>query len=347
MLEDSTPSFSDSTSKPRLEPPATARELGIGLCPPDDRAEALAVLYHRLSASTRANMIVELLRQEARGQLDLSGLWIASRKRRIVGAMLTQTLAGRAIAIWPPVIARSWGAASLASSMVREALRVSEAQGIRLAQALVEDNAPKQTALDLARGGLAYVTDLLYLGRPTHDVLPIPPGVPPLEWRGYTPDRHDRFARMLERSYQGSLDMPELAGLRSLDDVLQGHLARGSFDPDRWRLGWLEGQTEPVAVLLLLAGSESTWEVSYLGLAPEARGRGLGRRVLAHALELTRPHAHRLELAVDVRNLPADRLYQRCGFHAFVRRRVHLAVLGRRGPEGAGSPPLQDGSVIG
>lgn len=345
MLEDSTPSFPDSASKPRPEPSEAARAPGIGLCPPEDRAEALAVLYHRLSAATRANMIVELLRQEALGQLDLSGLWIACRKRRIVGAMLTQVLAGRAIAIWPPVIARSWGAASLASSMVREALRVSEARGIRLAQALVEDNPPKQTSLDLTRGGLAYVTDLIYLGRPTLEMLPVSPRVPTLEWQGYAPDRHEQFARMLERSYEGSLDMPELVGLRTLDDVMQGHLARGSFDPERWRLGRLAGQSEPVAVLLLLAGSESTWEVSYLGLAPEARGKGLGRRVLAHALELTRPHAHRLELAVDVRNLPADRLYQRCGFHAFERRRVHLAVLGR--PEPPRGPTLQDGSAIG
>ncbi|WP_161602406.1 GNAT family N-acetyltransferase [Tautonia marina] len=341
MLEDSTPSFPDSASKSRPEPPQAARALGIGLCPPEEKAEALAVLYHRLSATTRANMIVELLRQESRGHLDLSGLWIAARKRRIVGAMLTQVLAGRAIAIWPPVIVRAWGAASLASCMVREALRVSEARGIRLAQALVDDSQPKQTGLDLTRGGLPYVTDLLYLGRPTANPLPVPPEIPNLEWQGYRPDRHDDFARMLERSYKGSLDMPELAGLRSLDDVMQGHRARGSFDPERWRLGFLPGQSEPVAVLLLLAGSESTWEVSYLGLAPEARGRGLGRRVLAHALDLTRPHAHRLELAVDVRNLPADRLYQRCGFHAFERRKVHLVVLGQ--PE----PPLQDGSTIG
>lgn len=341
MLEDSTPSFPDSASKPCPEPPPAVRALGIGLCPPEEKAEALAVLYHRLSATTRANMIVELLRQEACGQLDLSGLWIAARKRRIIGAMLTQVLAGRAIAIWPPVIARAWRAASLASSMIREALRVSEARGIRLAQALVDDNQPKQTGLDLTRGGLPYVTDLLYLGRPTSNPLPVPPEIPNLEWQGYRPDRHDHFARMLERSYEGSLDMPELVGLRSLDDVMQGHRARGSFDPERWRLGFLAGQAEPVAVLLLLAGSESTWEVSYLGLAPEARGRGLGRRVLAHALERARPQAHRLELAVDVRNLPADRLYQRCGFHAFERRKVHLAVLGQ--PD----PPLQDGSMIG
>ncbi|MEW4566856.1 GNAT family N-acetyltransferase [Tautonia sp. JC769] len=335
MLEESTPSPHDSAPKARPDPLAAARALGIGPCPPDERAEALAVLYHRLSASTREYMIVELLRQESAGQLDLSGLWVAYRRRRIIGAMLSQTLAGRAVAIWPPVIGRSWRTASLASSMVRAVLRFSESRGIRLAQALVDHDQPKQAGLDLTRGGLPHVTDLLYLGRPTLNELPVPPETPMLEWQPYAPERHEHFDRILDRSYEGSLDMPELAGIRCLDDVMRGHLARGPFDPERWRLGRLKGQSEPVAVLLLLASSESTWEVSYLGLAPEVRGRGLGRRILAHALERARPHADRLELAVDVRNLPADRLYQRCGFHAFERRRVHLAVLGS--PE-----PLED-----
>lgn len=68
------------------------------------------------------------------------------------------------------------------------------------------------------------------------------------------------------------------------------------------------------------------WEVVYLGLTPAARGRGLGRQAIAHALELARPHASRLELAVDIRNRPATRLYNATGFAVFDRRSVHLAV---------------------
>jgi mycothiol synthase len=68
--------------------------------------------------------------------------------------------------------------------------------------------------------------------------------------------------------------------------------------------------------------------VIYLGLTPAARGRGLGRAVLRHALELARAHVPRLELAVDLRNMPAVRLYQAAGFTARDRRAVHLTVLG-------------------
>ena len=70
-----------------------------------------------------------------------------------------------------------------------------------------------------------------------------------------------------------------------------------------------------------------TWEVIYLGLTPAARGRGLGRKVIEHAVELAAPCVSRLELAVDVRNTPALRLYENTGFTPIDRRVVHLAVF--------------------
>ena len=123
--------------------------------------------------------------------------------------------------------------------------------------------------------------------------------------------------------------MPELEGSRSLDDIMSGHRAGGRFVPERWRLGRLRGEPEAAAVLLLSEiPDRDAWEVAYLGLTPAARGRGLGLAALAHALDLARAHVPRLELAVDVRNTPANHLYQAAGFVAFDRRAVHLAAFG-------------------
>ncbi len=80
-------------------------------------------------------------------------------------------------------------------------------------------------------------------------------------------------------------------------------------------------------LLLSEIPDRDAWEVAYLGLTPPARGRGLGRAVLAHALDLAAAHVPRLELAVDVRNHPANRLYQAARFLPFDRRSVHLASL--------------------
>jgi ribosomal protein S18 acetylase RimI-like enzyme len=122
--------------------------------------------------------------------------------------------------------------------------------------------------------------------------------------------------------------MPELEGIRSLDDILASHRAGGRFVAGRWQVGHVQDEPDSAAVLLLAEiPDRDAWEVAYLGLTPPARGRGLGSAVLAHALGLAAPHVPRLELAVDVRNYPATRLYRMAGFTPFDQRAVHLASL--------------------
>ena len=118
------------------------------------------------------------------------------------------------------------------------------------------------------------------------------PSAPDFDWRPFDEAIEDRFRDVLQATYVGSLDMPELEATRGLEDILTGHRAAGLFRPDRWRLGRLPGEPEAAAVLLLTeVPGRDAWEVIYLGLTPAARGRGLGRAVIRHALELTRAGA--------------------------------------------------------
>jgi GNAT superfamily N-acetyltransferase len=186
------------------------------------------------------------------------------------------------------------------------------------------------------------VTDLIYLERDTH--LPLPERLatdhqfsyeitaPRLVWRPFGAGGESEFRTLLQATYVSSLDMPELEGVRSLDDIIAGHRFAGRFEPDRWRLGQVPGEPDAAVILLLSeVPDRDVWEIVYLGLTVAARGRGLGLAAIAHALELARPHVSRLELAVDVRNLPAFRLYESAGFVSFDRRSVHLAVFPESG----------------
>jgi ribosomal protein S18 acetylase RimI-like enzyme len=268
---------------------------------------------------------------EAQGDsgIDLSGLWVARKGRRIVGALLTQVLAGRSAAIWAPEITLTFGRARTAAALVRAALGDFERRGIRIAQALVDESSPRHSSADLARGGLPFITDLVYLRRPTFPAMETNPQLPRFQWQTFSAGTEPDFRAVLQATYAGSLDMPELEGIRSLDDILASHREGGRFRPERWQVGHLPHEPGAAAIVLLseLLDREA-WEVAYLGLTPEARGRGLGHAALAHALEVAGPHTPRLELAVDVRNVPAQRLYQSAGFVPFERRAVHLAALG-------------------
>jgi ribosomal protein S18 acetylase RimI-like enzyme len=259
----------------------------------------------------------------------------------MVGALLTQPLAGKAAAVWAPEVQRSWRRQAVAAGLLQKALADLKARGFRLAQAVLDESAGLRAARDLTRGGMPRVTELLYLERDT--ALPFAaarhvgspregPGraVPGLhlEWQPFQPALEAQFRNVLQATYIGSLDMPELDGARGLDDIMESHRAAGRFDPGRWQLGHVPGRPEAASVLLLAeVPSRPAWEVVYLGLTPPARGHGLGRAVVGHALELARAHVGRLELAVDCRNVPATRLYRSTGFVVRDRRAVHLAIL--------------------
>jgi ribosomal protein S18 acetylase RimI-like enzyme len=305
-------------------------------CSPEWRADALEILYRRVASAIRPGLIANALAEAEAGRIDLSGLWVSRRRGKITGTLLTQPLAGRAAAVWAPEVEPSWGRSALASSLIRTALDDLRSRGFRIAQALVDGSAPASATVDLTRGGLPAITALTYMQRDTgRPLIPFIGRIrPAFDWRSYAPETETDFRRVLQETYVGSLDMPELDGIRSLDDVIASHQAAGRFDPARWRVGTLPGEPEAAGVLLISeVVDRPTWEVAYLGLTPLARGRGFGRASLAYALELARPHVHRLELAVDDRNLPARKLYDAAGFTVFDRRTVHLAVLNRESAE--------------
>jgi mycothiol synthase len=284
-----------------------------------------------MPTALRGPLVAELLVEAAEGVLDLSGLWIAQRRGRIVGALLTQGLAGRAAAIWAPEVTLAWGRAETARALLRAAIDDLARRGYRLVQALLDPTAPHRAAIDLTRAGVPRITELVYLDRATAEALPLDPSVPRFDWQSFSPATEAEFRAVLDATYIGSLDMPELDGLRALEDVLASHQATGRFEPARWQLGRLPGEPAAAAVVLLAeSAGRDVWEVAYLGLTPPARGRRLGLAALARALDLARPHVARLELAVDIRNAPALRLYETAGFIPFDRRAVHMAILNQR-----------------
>ncbi len=306
----------------------TLTETEVIACPLEDRIEALGVLYRRVPDSLRTGLIADALREAQLGEIDLSGLWIARRRGRVVGSLLTQPLAGRAAAVWAPEVEGSWRRTATAVALVRAALGDLATRGFRIAQALVDDASPPQAGADLAAGGMPHVTDLLYMERNTTIPLPIAPSLPSIEWCGFGPESEADFRAVLQATYEGSLDMPELEGVRALDDILASHRAGGRFVAERWRVGHVRDEPDAAAVVLLSdLPDRDAWEVAYLGLTPSARGRGLGRATMSHALDLARPHTPRLELAVDLRNAPAHRLYDSCGLTPLDRRAVHLVTF--------------------
>lgn len=136
-----------------------------------------------------------------------------------------------------------------------------------------------------------------------------------------------KLAKALESSYIDTLDCPELCGLRSTHDVIESHQSAGVFDPNHWYL--IEQQGAPVGCCLFTFTPEfNSAELVYIGLAPSARGLGLGRIVLDNAVSNLRvAGVDEITCAVDTRNTPALRIYESMGFRAFDARLGYIAGL--------------------
>ncbi|MEM9643906.1 MAG: GNAT family N-acetyltransferase [Planctomycetota bacterium] len=135
----------------------------------------------------------------------------------------------------------------------------------------------------------------------------------------------DRFAKLVERTYVDSLDCPGFANFRTARQLLQSYRESPTFHRPGWNEVHFEGN--PIGALIIAlhekADGPHVAELTYMGLRPEMRGRGLGRLLLDSAIAwAANAECGRLILAVDVNNHPALDLYRDVGFEPILRESV-------------------------
>jgi ribosomal protein S18 acetylase RimI-like enzyme len=158
----------------------------------------------------------------------------------------------------------------------------------------------------------------------------------------YDPSHPAVFLETLNRTYELTRDCPEVSGVRTIEEVIQGHQTQGSLARDRWWLVRIGSVSQvgcwsalaagtPIGVMLTSQEKRGeTWEVGYMGLIPEARKLGFGSEMLHKVLAEARADAApRVTLSVDDRNVPAWRLYRRLGFEPYDQRTVFLTIWRR------------------
>lgn len=169
-------------------------------------------------------------------------------------------------------------------------------------------------AAAMKEAGFFHLADLEYRQR----AIPVTPPRPELpasmKMISYSQTEIERWTQAMEATYEQTLDCPALSGIRATEDVLAGHRAIGAFDPRYWSLIYEDDRMIGVMLLNPLP-AQNAMELVYLGLIPEARGRGLGERLMNYAMWQSRVAGwDAMLLAVDRANEPAMRLYQSMGF---------------------------------
>lgn len=294
-------------------------------------AAALKLQVQRFSKQERAERLEDLHADSQRGNISLRDCFIVADRRRVLGVLLLVQRPDGSITVWPAEVQRRLSPPSdvkaIKELLYQEARQFVDHGDGWIGQTLLERK-DKQQSADLAANGFPALTELMFLHRSLTEPRRLPGRLPKLSSvRFEDAATHDRFARVLEGSYIGSEDCPELnCSSRTGRSALDGHKFSGPFEPQYWRLFQHGG--EDVGVLLL---SEDTtdlvWEVVYFGVAASHRGRGFGRAILWEGLKIAQAAGgQEMILAVDVRNRHAIGLYEELGFEEFDRRIAHARI---------------------
>ncbi len=245
--------------------------------------------------------------------LDLTELWGAFYRDRLIHTALAVASPGRSAMLFISPI-RSKDDRQEAVALVQKACHAQDPNRVRLIQSLVDPD-QSRTRNMLLDAGFSDLAELEYLRRaPSEAARPLRLPDPSFRLQTWTPELEPAFERAILRSYEGTMDCPGLKGLRPIQDVIAGHRATGVFDPELWEV--LMRDDEPVGVRLLAeVPQQRTVELVYLGLAPEARGRGLARALVRGTLSIAGQRGmDAVMLAVDRANRPALRVYRALGF---------------------------------
>lgn len=183
------------------------------------------------------------------------------------------------------------------------------------------------------RAGYRRVAPLIYLRRALSGGGAVPDGLA-LTWPTYDPSARGLLAEVIADTYVDSSDCPALLGLRTMDEVIDAHIASGICRHDLWLLpADAEGRCVGCVLVNQVAGQPQAADVVYLGVRPPWRGRGVGRAMLRQAARRAAGAGMRtMYLAVDAENAPAVSLYAGEGFLEIDRKDVYV----RPGPGAAG-----------
>ena len=122
-----------------------------------------------------------------------------------------------------------------------------------------------------------------------------------------------QWSQLVESTYVDTRDVPELNGQRDIQNTLEGYASTICGRPETW---WaVQCQGANIGCLLLTPTAAKWQELTYLGLVPEWRGKGLSKVVMNFVRDWALENGTQgFTLAVDIRNTPAIRLYQSYGF---------------------------------
>lgn len=269
---------------------------------------------------TRQSLALTQLRETLakRGPGAVYARQLTRDRAPLAAAMATRIAPDAAMLLgigWTPQRPDTWAVDAVVETLLAALHTALADDGVPFIQAACE---PGQTPAFLTMGGYEPIAELAYMSRivtdedgalgPAGEVCQLT-AIDPRD-----PAALQRFIQVLQRTFEATLDCPALNRFRSAAQIARAYLDSPAFDPRGWFVGTSDGQEVACLVLTPYPRSEAV-ELTYMGVVPDARGRGIGRELVQHAMQQTLAFGGRdLILAVDQKNAPARACYRKLDF---------------------------------
>jgi GNAT superfamily N-acetyltransferase len=286
-----------------------------------DLAPTLLLAFGNLGTREQAHRVENLVKQYRRGDLSLDGTFQARRDRQLVGSIFSHLREDGTAVIWPPCLMKEEPPETM-RALLEATFDYCREKECRVAMLLHDRQAdPEPTWLPYADSSSDL--ELVYLLAGAERF----PSAPPESEIEFVPfQRRDlhRMAELVEQTYEGSRDCPELNGICRTGDVVAGYQKLGKFRPEHWY--FVQYLKEDIGCLLLNDQPQGDHlELVYMGLVPSARGRGWSHPIVKQAFWTARcASRHHVLVSVDARNTPALQAYRRAGFSPCDRKKIYL-----------------------
>jgi RimJ/RimL family protein N-acetyltransferase len=295
----------------------------IAVIPWSRWAEAIDLLVSRLPDEAKPQQRSALRAALTTDARQAAGFLGHFRGDELTAACWLQQQPGRVASLFPPVFSGQADPA-IAAALIDRAIQARARDAVMVQSLLATDVGDE--ARWLLQSDFEHVADLLYLVSAAEA---FPSAFPRSELR-FSPLSHSelpRFERIIERTYVGTRDCPALDGVREIGDVMEGYRGVGRFRPDLWLIARLEDE-EIGCAIVAEHPPERVWELIYMGIVPQARGKRLGLEVTRYLQWMAAGEkVTRLVLAVDAANEPAIATYASAGFAGWDRRSVFVRIV--------------------
>jgi hypothetical protein len=209
-------------------------ESGPAPARPEEQEAAFRLLLQHCAPDRLGQRLDASLRMLQTGELNPAGLLVLRREGAVTAATAVTVLPGGSGIVWPPQASEGLQQRLDEDRLAKHLLTWLRDRGACLAQALL----PAEEMLlaePLLRAGFQHITGLWYL---RHDRDCTMDFFEPdhLVFHPYSEVDPATFQKTMARTFEGTLDCPEVTQARPLEMILAGFQAQGIFDPRNW---WL------------------------------------------------------------------------------------------------------------